>query len=112
MYAFLCGYTFTRAQSRHRFPQFATTGRPCDIFAPMQGVTDRSMRELWGERGGFTFCVSEYLRVSEHALPAKVFYAHVPEIWIRTAQRFGAASVRCSSWAATGAAGGVSRHGS
>jgi tRNA-dihydrouridine synthase C len=55
-------------------------GQPAVILAPMQGVTDRAMRELWGERGGFTLCVSEYLRVSEHALPAKVFYAHVPEI--------------------------------
>ena len=54
--------------------------RPAVILAPMQGVTDRSMREFWGERGGFTFSVSEYARVSDHALPAKVFYAHVPEV--------------------------------
>jgi tRNA-dihydrouridine synthase C len=61
------------------FPAFRS-GHPAALLAAMQGVTDRPMRELWGERGGFTFSVTEYLRVSEHALPPKVFYSHVPEV--------------------------------
>ncbi|MFN0074601.1 MAG: tRNA dihydrouridine synthase [Chloroflexota bacterium] len=61
------------------FPELRS-GHPAVILAPMQGVTDRSMRELMGEWGGFTFCVSEYVRVSEHVLPRKVFYAQIPEV--------------------------------
>jgi tRNA-dihydrouridine synthase C len=46
----------------------------------MQGVTDQPMREFMGEHGGFTFCVTEYLRVSDHTLPARVYLKNVPEI--------------------------------
>jgi tRNA-dihydrouridine synthase C len=46
----------------------------------MEGVTDAPMRALLSERGGFSFCVTEFLRVSQDVLPAKVFRANVPEI--------------------------------
>lgn len=46
----------------------------------MEGVTDSPMRALYTERGGFTFCVSEFLRVSQTAPPAKVFFTHIPEL--------------------------------
>lgn len=55
-------------------------GFPALILAPMQGVTDRPMRELLGEWGGFSFCVTEYLRVSEHALSPRVVATQVPEV--------------------------------
>jgi tRNA-dihydrouridine synthase C len=45
----------------------------------MEGVTDAPMRAFLTERGGFTFCVSEFLRVSQDVLPAKVFRAEIPE---------------------------------
>jgi tRNA-dihydrouridine synthase C len=55
-------------------------GIPALILAPMEGVTDAPMRAFQSERGAFTFCVSEFVRVSQDVLPAKVFRAHVPEI--------------------------------
>jgi tRNA-dihydrouridine synthase C len=46
----------------------------------MEGVTDAPMRELLSERGGFTFFVSEFLRVSQEVPPARTFLEHVPEL--------------------------------
>ncbi len=55
-------------------------GAPALILAPMEGVTDAPMRAFLTELGGFTHCVSEFLRVSQVVPPAKVFRAHVPEL--------------------------------
>lgn len=55
-------------------------GRPALLLAPMEGVTDAPMRAVLSERGGFTFCVGEFLRVSQCVPPAKVYYAHLPEL--------------------------------
>ena len=49
------------------------------ILAPMEGVTDAPMRALMTERGGFSFCVSEFFRVSQDVPHSKVFFHHVPE---------------------------------
>jgi len=46
----------------------------------MEGVTDAPMRALQTERGAFAFCISEFLRVSQNLLPARVFLKHVPEL--------------------------------
>src|SRR5262245_11271605 len=46
-------------------------GEPALVLAPMEGVTDFPMRALLSERGGFSHCVSEFLRVSQDAPPAK-----------------------------------------
>lgn len=54
--------------------------QPALILAPMEGVTDFSMRALLTERGGFSFCVSEFLRISHDLLPPRVYYEHVPEL--------------------------------
>jgi tRNA-dihydrouridine synthase C len=56
------------------------TGVAAVVLAPMEGVTDAAMRALLSELGGFTFCVAEFLRVSQ-AVPGKgVFQKHVPEL--------------------------------
>jgi tRNA-dihydrouridine synthase C len=55
-------------------------GIPALILAPMEGVTDAPMRAFLSERQGFSFCVSEFLRVSQDIPPARVFYKHVPEL--------------------------------
>ncbi len=47
----------------------------------MDGVTDATMRSLQGELGGFCFVVSEFVRVTREALPAKVFYRDIPELY-------------------------------
>jgi tRNA-dihydrouridine synthase C len=46
----------------------------------MDGVTDAAMRALLSEIGGFTFCVTEFLRVS-HSVPGpRAFRNHIPEV--------------------------------
>lgn len=54
--------------------------RPSLILAPMEGVTDAPMREFLTRSGHFDYCVSEFIRVSAHVLPAKVFLRHIPEL--------------------------------
>ncbi|NUM89716.1 MAG: tRNA-dihydrouridine synthase family protein, partial [Bdellovibrionales bacterium] len=55
----------------------------------MDGVTDRTMRELMGEVGGFTHMVTEFLRVSRMALPAKVIRRHMAETSTRSRTSHG-----------------------
>jgi tRNA-dihydrouridine synthase C len=56
------------------------TGVPAVVLAPMEGVTDAAMRALLSELGGFTFCVAEFLRVSQAVPGKRVFQRHVPEL--------------------------------
>ena len=56
------------------------TGVPAVVLAPMEGVTDAAMRALLSELGGFTFCVAEFLRVSQAVPGKRVFQKHVPEL--------------------------------
>ena len=56
------------------------TGKPALVVAPMEGVTDAPMRALLAERGGFSYCVSEFLRVSQYVPPKHVFLDHIPEL--------------------------------
>ena len=60
--------------------EFLKKGEPAIILAPMEGVTDFPMRALLTELGGFRFCVSEFVRVTDDSVPAKVFYRFVPEL--------------------------------
>src|SRR5881628_2995535 len=55
-------------------------GVPAIVLAPMEGVTDATMRALLSELGGFTFCVAEFLRISQTVPGARVFHRHVPEL--------------------------------
>lgn len=55
-------------------------GTPAIVLAPMEGVTDAPMRAFLTERGGFSFCVSEFQRVSQGVLPKKVFFREIPEL--------------------------------
>jgi len=50
------------------------------VLAPMDGITDAPMRAFQGATGAFTYAVSEFLRVSNEPLPAKVFRRDVPEL--------------------------------
>jgi len=45
----------------------------------MDGVTDAAMRALQGATGSFTFAVSEFVRISNHAIPGRAFQKDVPE---------------------------------
>ena len=53
---------------------------PAVILAPMEGVTDAPMRAVQGAAGGFTYAVSEFLRVSHSVPPRHVFHSHMPEL--------------------------------
>ena len=55
-------------------------GVPAIVLAPMEGVTDVTMRALLSELGGFSYCVAEFLRVSNSVPGPKVFRRHVPEL--------------------------------
>ncbi|MEP0201699.1 MAG: tRNA-dihydrouridine synthase [Halioglobus sp.] len=50
------------------------------MLAPMEGVIDHTMRELLSELGGMDRCVTEFVRVSENLLPARVFRRLCPEL--------------------------------
>ena len=52
---------------------------PALILAPMEGVTDAPMRALMSELGGFTFCVTEFFRISASIPGVRAFREHVPE---------------------------------
>jgi tRNA-dihydrouridine synthase C len=50
------------------------------MLAPMEGVTDYHMRALLTSVGGFDRCVTEFLRVTDHLYPDRVFYRCCPEL--------------------------------
>ncbi|WP_415237668.1 tRNA dihydrouridine synthase [Sneathiella sp.] len=49
-------------------------------LAPMEGVVDVHMRDILTRIGGFDLCVSEFVRVSNHVLPASVYHQYCPEL--------------------------------
>ncbi len=46
----------------------------------MEGVTDAPMRRFMTSRGGFTHCVSEFVRVSQEPISRRTFWDFVPEL--------------------------------
>ena len=49
-------------------------------LAPMEGVVDFHMREILTSIGGYDYCVTEFVRVVDRLLPAKVFRRICPEL--------------------------------
>lgn len=47
----------------------------------MEGVVDSHMRKLMCDIGGVDLCVTEFIRVTNHCLPEKVFYKRCPELY-------------------------------
>lgn len=50
------------------------------ILAPMEGVVDQHVRALLTRIGGIDQCVTEFIRVNDQVMPAKVFHRLAPEI--------------------------------
>jgi tRNA-dihydrouridine synthase C len=50
------------------------------LLAPMEGLLDHRLREVLSQAGGFTRCVSEFIRITDQALPERVFQRIVPEL--------------------------------
>ncbi|WP_249976513.1 tRNA dihydrouridine synthase [Vreelandella olivaria] len=53
-------------------------------LAPMEGVIDALTRDLLTRQAGFDWSVTEFVRVVDTRLPARVFYKHCPELTDRT----------------------------
>lgn len=49
-------------------------------LAPMEGVVDHHLRYLLSRIGGIDTCVTEFVRVTNHVLPEKVFKRYSPEL--------------------------------
>ena len=49
-------------------------------LAPMEGVMDHHMRQLLTSIGGIDLCVTEFVRVVDLRLPAKVYRRLSPEL--------------------------------
>ncbi len=50
------------------------------ILAPMEGLLDSVLRDILTRAGGIDRCVSEFIRVTNTVLPARVFERIVPEL--------------------------------
>lgn len=49
-------------------------------LAPMEGVVDHNLRHILTRLGGVDLCTTEFVRVTEHTLPRKVFTRYCPEL--------------------------------
>lgn len=50
------------------------------FLAPMEGVVDFHLRQIYSKIGGIDSCVTEFIRVSETPLPRKVYTKYCPEL--------------------------------
>ena len=50
------------------------------MLAPMEGVVDSYMRTTLTRLGGYNACVTEFIRITDQLLPAKVFHRSCPEL--------------------------------
>ena len=67
----------------HFTKQFFT--QPVRLLAPMEGLSDPLMRQILTQIAHdlgrpYDWSVSEFIRVTQHLLPAHVFYKYVPEL--------------------------------
>jgi tRNA-dihydrouridine synthase C len=53
---------------------------PLLLMAPMEGLLDADLRAVLTQVGGTTRCVSEFIRVTDRLLPARVFFRLMPEL--------------------------------
>lgn len=58
---------------------FPTPGKPALVLAPMEGLTDSPMRAQLTREGHFTYCVTEFLRVSAEVPPDHIILRYAPE---------------------------------
>lgn len=63
----------------------ALFAQPVRLLAPMEGLTDPLMRQILTQIAvdlgrGYDWSVSEFVRVTQHVVPAHVFYKYVPEL--------------------------------
>ena len=61
-------------------PPMLSPALPAVVLAPMEGLTDAPMRAVLSAVGGYSYCVSEFVRVSHSPLSAAVLRKRVPEL--------------------------------
>lgn len=49
-------------------------------LAPMEGVVDSIVRDLWTRVGGYDQCFTEFIRVTDQLIPEHVFHRDCPEL--------------------------------
>lgn len=49
-------------------------------LAPMEGVVDALIRDIFTRIGGYNLCTTEFVRVSNQVLPRRLFYKYCPEL--------------------------------
>lgn len=85
---FKLGFPHRTGYSGAMFPGIKK-GEPAVVLAPMEGVTDASMRAVLTKWHPFQYCVSEFIRVTDLVPPRRVFSRHVPEIETGGKTHFG-----------------------
>ncbi len=50
------------------------------FLAPMEGVVDWVVRDIYSRLGGLDYCVTEFIRITDKLLPAHVYYREAPEL--------------------------------
>jgi tRNA-dihydrouridine synthase C len=50
------------------------------VLAPMEGVVDPVVRDLFTRIGGIDLCVTEFIRITDRVLPKTDFYRYCPEL--------------------------------
>lgn len=55
-------------------------------LAPMEGVVDVHVRDLWTRAGGYDLCFTEFIRVTNQRIPDHVFFRECPELEIAHAR--------------------------
>ena len=50
------------------------------LLAPMEGLLDHPLREVLSAVGGIDRCVTEFIRITDQLLPARVFLRVMPEL--------------------------------
>lgn len=58
----------------------AEANGPFVSLAPMEGVVDPLVREMWTALGGIDHCVTEFVRVTDKIVPDRVFTKYCPEL--------------------------------
>ncbi len=59
---------------------FIRPGVPALVLAPMEGVADAPMRAFLSQLGGFSFCVAEFVRISQTVPGPRTFRERIPEL--------------------------------
>lgn len=57
-----------------------TARTPRVFLAPMEGVVDAAVRDLWTRIGGYDLCFTEFIRVTNQRIPDHVFFRECPEL--------------------------------